>query len=165
MVRRAQAFAEVLVRPLRQDDATQAAELLREVDELHARLSPGYFCAGPRARIGPAPHDGGAEQQSILVADRGGELLGLIHVRLFDAPDLPTIVPRRRAHVEDLVVKRSARRYGVGARLLDSAAEWARQRGAREVVLVVWRGNRVAERFYRALGFRPVHRVLSREIP
>ena len=70
------------------------------------------------------------------------------------------MVPRRRAHVETLVVGRKHRRRGIGRRLMEAAAAWARGHGAVEVVLTTWVGNDDAEAFYERLGYRELSRVL-----
>jgi ribosomal protein S18 acetylase RimI-like enzyme len=74
------------------------------------------------------------------------------------------MVPRRRAHIEDLVVAGGMRRRGVGRRLMRAAAAWARTRGAGQLVLTVWAGNRDAARFYRALGYSELSRVLKLDL-
>jgi len=74
------------------------------------------------------------------------------------------MVPRRRAHVEALVVDERHRRAGVGRSLMAAATAWARERGAVEIVLTVWAGNAVADAFYARLGYRVVSQALSKTI-
>jgi ribosomal protein S18 acetylase RimI-like enzyme len=74
------------------------------------------------------------------------------------------MVPRRRGHVESLVVATGARRRGLGRRLMDEASDWARGAGAVELVLTTWAGNDEAEAFYRQLGYRPLSQVLARSL-
>jgi GNAT superfamily N-acetyltransferase len=52
-------------------------------------------------------------------------------------------------------VDRSVRGTGVGRRLLDALAEWARSRGATRAVIWHTEGNAHAEALYRAYGFEP----------
>jgi ribosomal protein S18 acetylase RimI-like enzyme len=47
-----------------------------------------------------------------------------------------------------------ARGRGVADRLIDAAAQWARDNGFRSILLEVATGNERAERFYRRLGFQ-----------
>jgi ribosomal protein S18 acetylase RimI-like enzyme len=68
--------------------------------------------------------------------------------------------PRRRGHVETLVVAGRRRRCGIGSRLLASASEWARAHGAAEMVLTAWAGNAAADAFYERHGYRVLSRVL-----
>jgi ribosomal protein S18 acetylase RimI-like enzyme len=91
-------------------------------------------------------------------------VVGLVHVLLYDTPSSPLLRPCRRGHIEDLVVHPKHRRRGTGRRLMAAAAEWARERGATEMVLTVWTGNARAARFYRALGYTEASRVLRKPV-
>jgi len=156
--------AEIRVRPARLEDGPAAAALLREIDDLHAAIAPAYFCAGARAQSEwrGLLEDGTA---LALVAEAGpGGLAGLLVVRIYDTPQSPTMVPRRRGHVESVVVAAGRRRRGVGRRLMDEAGAWARAAGAVELVLSIWEGNADAEAFYARLGYRPLSRVLARSL-
>jgi ribosomal protein S18 acetylase RimI-like enzyme len=153
----------LVVRRARESDRAALDALWRSVDELHAELLPGYF---RRARS-PARPDSIVEEaldsrdQTLLVAEIEGEVVGLVHVEIYDTPPLPVMVPRRRAHIEDIVVHKSQQRSGVGKRLMEEAAHWAREQGATQVVLTVWRGNAAAQKFYESLGYKEVSRVLE----
>jgi ribosomal protein S18 acetylase RimI-like enzyme len=143
---------------------------------------PGYFratagavptagagagaAARPSSRFVSDPH------AAMLVAEgpaqRGGAgaapVVGAVLVRAYDTPSDPTMVPRRRAHVEALVVDAHHRRSGVGTALMDAATVWARARAATEIVLTVWAGNLAAEAFYQRLGYRVVSSALSKSL-
>ena len=149
------------VRRARRADWPSARELLREVDDLHAELAPKYFRSAPRAED---------EWQRLIEEDSGAvfvaepeETDGAIAVlvaRVYDTPDNPAMVQRRRLHVETLVVRGKHRRRGIGRRLMAECADWGRSHGAVEVVLTTWVGNRDAEAFYERLGYRELSRVL-----
>lgn len=55
--------------------------------------------------------------------------------------------------VDNLVVRRDRRGQRIGRRLLAAAVEWARQRRASQVEVLVGEANRAARRFYEAFGF------------
>lgn len=55
--------------------------------------------------------------------------------------------------VDNLVVHRDRRGQRIGRRLLAAAVEWARQRRAAQVEVLVGDANRDARRFYEAFGF------------
>jgi len=155
------AGAAVRVRPARRDDWPAVRELLREADDLHAQIAPEYFRSAPRAD---------AEWQSLLgednaaafVAEPGdaASAVAVLVARLYDTPDNPMMVPRRRLHIETVVVCCKHRRQGIGRRLMEEAATWGRRHGAVEVVLTTWVGNDDAEAFYARLGYRVLSRVL-----
>jgi ribosomal protein S18 acetylase RimI-like enzyme len=160
------AHTDPRIRPATEADYDALCELWREMDELHASLLPGYFRRPRQPAKSPAELAKllRAVSETVRVAEVDGRVVALVHVQLYDTPPAETLTPRRRAHVETIVVAADARRHGLGRRLMAEAAAWGRERGAVELVLTVWAGNDAAEEFYRRLGFEPVNRVLGREI-
>ena len=155
------------LRPALAADAPALAGLWRQVDELHARLLPTYFRVasdGPTRPLSDLGRILASGTEALFVAEESGVLLGFVHAQIYDTPAAPTMTPRRRAHVDDLIVDKSHRRRGVGRALMQAAEIWARDRGAAEVVLTLWRGNKSAEAFYAGVGYQPLSTVLHREI-
>ena len=157
---------QVAVRPARPGDWLGVQALLRELDELHAELVPGYFRPATRTE----PEWGrrlGDSRALLLVAVEEMERsapVGFLSLQIYDTPADPTMVPRRRGHVEALVVNARHRRRGIGGRLLGRAADWARTQGATEVVLTTWAGNAEADAFYERLGYRVLSRTLHKPL-
>ncbi|HEU0132923.1 MAG TPA: GNAT family N-acetyltransferase [Mycobacteriales bacterium] len=81
------------------------------------------------------------------VADDGGEPAGYLLLDVLDAAD---------AHVEQVSVLPSCRGLGLGARLLDAAAAWARERGYRRLTLTTFADVPWNAPYYARLGFRTV---------
>ena len=108
--------------------------------------------------------DGSAPPQGEDGGEPAGPVIGAVMVRVYDTPPDPSMVPRRRAHVEALVVDRAHRRAGVGTALMAAATAWARSRGTSEILLTVWAGNAAGEAFYERLGYRVVSRALGKAI-
>jgi ribosomal protein S18 acetylase RimI-like enzyme len=148
------------------EDYEAVAALVAEADELHARLMPDYF------RRPQKPFRGRSEYQRLLsaldeavyVIDLEGAPVAMVHVQLYDTPPGHSLVPRRRAHIDNLVVTARSRRQGLGSALVDAAGAWAKAKGAEELLLTVWAGNEPAERFYERLGFGRVSTVLGRAL-
>jgi len=152
--------------------------LWRQIDQLHAALVPGYFrasapgpSAGGAAGARPSPRFVADPHATMLVAEANAApgavaapVIGAVLVRAYDTPSDPAMVPRRRAHVEALVVDQRHRRAGVGTALMEAATAWARERGATEIVLTVWAGNQTAEAFYQRLGYQIISCALSKQI-
>lgn len=137
--------------------------LFQEADAQHREHLPHLFRPPP----GPArdrEHVLGlisAESAALLVAEDGGELVGLVNVWVRETPDIPILVPHRFAVVDDLVVRSSHRRRGIGRALLERAHGWARAQGAVRIQLTVYEFNEEAMAFYRALGYQPLLRRLE----
>ena len=147
----------IVVRAFRGSDEGAVRRLKAELDSLHARLMPDYFRVPGEAAV-PA-QDSSSE---ILVAEGAGGICGFVMVRVVDTPREPTMTPRRRTHVEMVVVGEGLRRKGAGKRLMEAAEAWAAARGCAEVVLTVWSENHAAEALYRTLGYEPIARVLRK---
>ena len=154
-------------------DLDALARLWHEADELHARLSPGFFrrpdAGRGRQRASEALRDAGeSEHETILVAldkeDGKDVVCGAVHLQIYDTPVGHTMVSQRRGHIETLIVARTQRRRGIGRALMGAATDWARSHGAHQLLLTVWAGNHDAERFYAALGYGTISQVLGTDL-
>lgn len=88
------------------------------------------------------------EGHAVLVAERGAGVVGFVHV----AVD-PSLVTEGRAQVAGLAVATACRGEGIGARLLDEAAAWAREHGCHHLWLRSGADHEDVHGFYRATGF------------
>jgi ribosomal protein S18 acetylase RimI-like enzyme len=157
------ARGQVAVRLARPEDWLAVQSLLRELDELHAELVPAYFRPTTRTEPDWRRLLGDSTALVLVALDEvaGSRApIGFLSLRVHDTPADPTMVPRRRGHVDTLIVSARQRRRGIGRRLLVTAADWARARGATEMVLTTWVGNAEADAFYEKLGYRVLSRVL-----
>jgi ribosomal protein S18 acetylase RimI-like enzyme len=136
-------------------------------------LSPGFFrrVDAERGRQRAVDtlrdiDDGGHEAIFVATdgADRDAHVRGACHLQIYDTPAGHSLVPERRGHVETLIVAQRYRRTGCGRALMRAATEWARARGAGQLLLTVWAGNDAAERFYAALGYRTISQVLGTDL-
>ena len=155
--------AEVAVRPARPEDWLAVQSLLRALDELHAELVPAYFRPATRTEPEWRRLLGDSAALALVAVDEvegSRPPVGFLSLRIYDTPADPTMVPGRRGHIEALVVEARCRRRGIGGRLLATAADWARARGATEMVLTTWIGNTEADAFYERLGYRVLSHVL-----
>ncbi len=162
--------ARIGVRAAETRDLDALARLWHEADELHARLSPGFFrrpeLGRGRQRAEEALHDAAESgHEAILVGVDGKDVVcGACHLQIYDTPVGHAMVSQRRGHVETLIVARAHRRRGFGRALMAAATDWARQKGAHQLLLTVWAGNDDAERFYAALGYRTISQVLGTDL-
>jgi len=97
-------------------------------------------------------------QGLVLVAERGGAVVGMVTVQLV----VSTAEGAQSGLVEDMVVTSGERGRGVGRRLLEVAESWARERGATRLQLLADRENGPALRFYERMGWRGTRLVCLR---
>jgi GNAT superfamily N-acetyltransferase len=89
-----------------------------------------------------------ADGHALLVGEREGHLVALLHVYARPALDKPP-----EAIVQALVVASNGRRGGVGKALMARAEAWARERGFTSLALSSQIARDQAHAFYKALGY------------
>jgi GNAT superfamily N-acetyltransferase len=84
-----------------------------------------------------------------LIAERAGEIAGMagLHLERFYEKDEPC------ARIMALVVGSEHRGLGIGRALISAAEDWARRRGAGDVMLTTHKRRADAHRFYRSVGY------------
>jgi GNAT superfamily N-acetyltransferase len=153
---------DYIIRAATLDDYEGVAAVYAELDKLHRDELPQLF----RAPDGPAlsreyfaamaQHP----QHTLLVADRNGDILGFAEVQLREAPDTPYHTPRRYAKINQLGVRSDVRGGGIGRALMDTARDWAHERGLAALELNVFAFNEGALAFYERLGYRTLLRKM-----
>jgi ribosomal protein S18 acetylase RimI-like enzyme len=160
------------IRRARPADADAVAELFLRASALHATVAPEFFRAPARER---QREDRERERvrgmlaesrrhKIVLVVDLEGAVAGVCCAQIFDTPVDDSMIQRRRAHVETLIVQEPMRRRGCGRALLSAVQSWAKEEGAEQLLLTVWAHNTAASRFYAALGFRNISQVLGTDL-
>ena len=86
---------------------------------------------------------------AIFVAEEDDRLLGFVQLY----PIFSSLNPGRAWLLNDLFVDPSVRRGGIGRALLEHAARFGRETGARWLSLSTQRSNGDAQRLYQALGW------------
>ena len=127
------------------EDAAAALALIEELFDPPGAEAPGYTEERGRAGFKYAVHDRDAD---VLLAVEGERVVGLASVYA----DILSIRYGPRCWLQDLVVQSSHRGSGVGAKLMDAASDWARDRGCTHLELSSGDGRKDAHRFYRAQG-------------
>jgi ribosomal protein S18 acetylase RimI-like enzyme len=138
------------LRPLRQGEAGQLRELrlraLQDAPAAFAASLQGGRALPPEAWTEWATRGAASTTQLTVVAVDGDAWLGMIVGRLLgDRPG--------SAWLEALWVDPSARRAGLGSRLIEAVAAWSRDRGARTLELSVTENNEPAKALYGRRGF------------
>jgi GNAT superfamily N-acetyltransferase len=101
---------------------------------------------------------------AIIVADAGREIIGVLTIleKLVTATAFK--VARRYVEINNMAVKQSAQRQGVGRALIDAAVVWARGRGVTRLELNVYEFNEAAAALYHGAGFSTQNRRMTRQI-
>jgi GNAT superfamily N-acetyltransferase len=135
--------------------------------QTHYDFDPQRFLEPrPGAQQGYASFLGGvleADDAAVFVAQEDDEIVGYAFVALEPLSWKELRGPAGFVH--DLVVVESARRSGIGQRLMSAAIEWLRDRGAPRVILGTAAKNAAAQSLFHHLGFRDTMIEMTLELP
>jgi len=135
---------DLIVRPCRPPDAPAVLELWLQERSEHATTAD--HLEDVHRLIAERPG-------SLLVADRHGELLGVL-IAAWDG---------WRGNMYRLAVRRGHRRHGIGLALVRAGEEHLRRQGARRVTALVAYDDEVAAPFWESAGY-PRDRVIGRRV-
>jgi ribosomal protein S18 acetylase RimI-like enzyme len=156
----------VLIRAATEEDAEDLSRLLTEVNDLHADALPRIYrrveANGPTADF--LRGQIAAEGNHFFVAERAGEVVGYVSLRLNQAASVPVLVPRRSVAIDTVVVSRAYRHLGIGEALVRRAHEWADEQGIDQAELVVAKFNATAIKLYEKLGYATLWRRMWRSL-
>lgn len=144
-----------IVRPATLGDYQVLCALFEELDEFHRQARPDFFRPfdGPARSWEQVGRWLAGPDSTVLVAEDGAEVVGLVLLLPRPSPPFAGAVPRKVVVIDNLVVRAECRDRGIGERLVAASMDWAREQGASHVELGVHAVNRHARRFYERLGF------------
>jgi len=158
---------DLRIREAEASDYDALCALFDEVDSLHRARLPHIF----QKPDGPCRDKDyvlaliADETVGLFVAETEGQLAGLVCVVITESAQVPILVPRRYAVIDNIVVRSAFRRRGIGRRLMEEAQRWAEAQGADSVELNVSQFNRGAIAFYESLGYKTASRRMSKNLP
>jgi ribosomal protein S18 acetylase RimI-like enzyme len=158
----------VLVRPAALPAEAEAlAGVYVSSAEHHAGLDPELYRVPLLETVVARYRQATPEPGSItLVAEVGGEVVGMASVRMSPAPSEASMMTPVPSAAVDIAVLPNHRGQGLGGRLMRAAEAAARQSGARRMVLDAATANERALRFYEErLGYRPFGILLAKPLP
>jgi ribosomal protein S18 acetylase RimI-like enzyme len=157
---------QFIIREASTQDVERIYTVFSEADRLHRNAHPEIFrkAKSPKS-IQDYMKDSILDPTSVIfLAERAGEILGTVQCRIQTTPEIPVLVPRKYAVIENISVGEGHKRSGVGKALMKRTEQWAKALGAQTIELTVWDFNQTAKEFYRKLDFRLMHQRMSKEL-
>jgi len=130
----------------------------------HAFDRERFMAPGPKVESGYGWFLGTqlrARDVAVFVAEQDGEVVGYVYAGVEEKSWMA--LRDVAGFVHDVVVDESARREGVGSKLVEHAAEWLALRGVPRVMLWTAEKNEGAQRLFAKLGFRRTMIEMTRE--
>jgi ribosomal protein S18 acetylase RimI-like enzyme len=135
---------EIVVRRCRRDDAPAVLELWQQARSEHASVAD---------RLEDVEGLTGESPAALLVAERGGEIVGAL-IAAWDG---------WRGNMYRLAVREDARRQGIGLALTRAGEDYLRRCGARRITALVAFGDGAAASFWERAGY-PNDREIGRRV-
>jgi ribosomal protein S18 acetylase RimI-like enzyme len=159
--------ADVEIRPARPSDVPALARLGAALARDHHAMDPARFFLDEPMEEGYAwwlgkELENPAAVVLAAVRRRRGRVVGYAYGRI--QPRDWNSLRDRCGFAVDLMVEPTARRGGVGKRLVDALIDALAAKGAPRVVLEAAAKNHVAQRLFRSLGFRRTMIEMTREV-
>lgn len=129
--------------------AVDVPQLVALLDELF-RIEQDFHPDPDKQRRGLEMLIADPERGVMMVARIAGNIVGMVSAQLV----MSTAEGAYSAWVEDMVIAPEWRAHGIGKRLLQSALDWARNRGATRAQLLVDLDNAPALGYYEHLGWQ-----------
>ncbi|MCB9433952.1 MAG: GNAT family N-acetyltransferase [Ardenticatenaceae bacterium] len=101
---------------------------------------------------------------AILIAKINDQPIGLAEIYIKQEEPNPLRTAYRYGHLQSLLVTAACRGQGVGAKLLEAAQQWAKDRGAAEMRLETWEFDEGPLPFYEKNHYQTLRRTLVRTL-
>ena len=149
------AVEHVEVRRAEEQDVDRIAEFIARLKQVNEELDPMYVTREDLAETARRYVEESLRNPNVimLVAVHDGKVVGVVRATVVDRLFYE---PRTEALITDIYVHPSYRRRGVASLLIDRLAEEAKRRGIKLLAAEYPPGNRIAERFFSKLGFKPL---------
>lgn len=148
----------MIVRRAEKKDIPRMIELLQQVLAVHAGLRKDIFIQGT-TKYSPEDLEAMLEDENrpvFAAADENGRLLGYAMCEIQKPSDTASLQKITTLYIDDLCVDEDARGRHAGTALFDEVSRFAKEKGCYHITLNVWEGNEAAQRFYEAMGMKPL---------
>lgn len=150
------------IRDMLLEDYEKVDALMQELHNLHVQGRPDLYIAmeHPYSR---KEYQEKIESEDVIsiLAEEENEILGICFAVMRRRS---MMVNMTTAYMDDLCVKREARRRGIATKLFREAEKRAAASGAERLDLMVWEFNKAAVEFYKSLGMTEQRYILEKKL-
>lgn len=144
-------------RKAQDSDIARLAELLLQVNDVHARQRPDLFVTGGRKYTDDELKEiiKNDETPVFVADDDSGKVLGYAFCMFVNHSKGHALRDIKTLYIDDICVDSAARGKKIGTQLYNHVVEYARSAGCHNVTLNVWTCNPGAMAFYEKMGLKP----------
>ncbi len=148
----------MIVRRAEKRDIPRMIELLHQVLSVHAELRADLFVEGT-TKYSAEDLEAMLEDESrpvFAAADENDRLLGYAMCEIQGPSGSQNEQDITTLYIDDLCVDEASRGRHAGRALYEEVLRFAGEKGCYHITLNVWTGNEPAQRFYEAMGMKPM---------
>ncbi len=151
------------IRKAEDNDIREIIGLLRQVNDIHAEGRPDIFIKGLTKydENGLIKIISNPETPVFVAIDQEGKLAGYCFCIVEDHSAYVNLRPNKTLYIDDLCVDENQRGKHVGQQLFEYVKKYAAESGFYNITLNVWSSNPNAQKFYEAMGLKPMKTVLE----
>jgi L-amino acid N-acyltransferase YncA len=157
------ADAKLVIDDVEAADYEAIVEISRQIQDLHRKWMPDVFGpfdpVGTRARL---ERRAGADSRIILVARKGGMVVGVVQATIVDFIGSDTSLPARFALIDAIGVRKEHRQKGIGTLLLKALRERLHQKAVQKVQAHHYMINEASRALFDKAGFTSL--AVTREL-
>ncbi len=143
-----------MIRKAIHNDIPAISDLYREQFREMAKLIPDFIKEGDQS-IDFLEKTISNDDSDILVYENDGTVVGFVLLQAKVRPDFDFMLPGKYCYIMDVIITEAHRNKGFGTALMNSAKDWAKERGCNFINLDVLVNNPEAIKVYEKLGFIP----------
>jgi len=121
------------------------------------RLNPDAVKHGLPISIGKSIR---SKNEINLIAEINGEIIGYASSEIIK--NQSWVKYKRQGHLYNLYVKPRYQRKGIGKKLLEKSLEWFKQRSVKDIKILCYVKNTLAQKLYKKYGFTDYMKVLNK---
>jgi len=146
-----------IIRPGRIKDKKQVLEIWEELMEYHIGISSIDYEMkddAPELFLKFFENNVRSRNKKAVVAEEDGKVIGYVLGAIQERP--PLFKTTHHAFITDAAVLQENRNKGVGTKLLEEFASWAKEKGMKYIVLSVVPENKIGKDFWEKHGFQTI---------
>lgn len=143
------------VRKAQNKDISAILNLLKQVNEVHAKARPDLFKFATKYTAEEVAKIIADPQTPLFVGEEDGSVLGYAMCKFIEHMGERLMADIKTLYIDDLCVDENLRGKGVGTQIYNHVLNFARASGCYNLTLNVWACNPSAEAFYKSRGLVP----------
>ncbi len=152
-----------MIRRAKATDLNRVNDLLHQVLEVHANGRPDIFIHGTKKYTDVELLDiFGDEKTPVFVyTDLAGEVQGYAFCIFEETKGVVNMHDMLTLYIDDICVDEKCRGQHIATQLYEHVVNFAKERGCYRITLNVWDINPGAQKFYEAMGMKPLKTTME----